>query len=129
MIQEFIMNKLSKQFDFLEWTVNYKSETSETDYGVVYYDGGDTPQVNDTHARHLNYQVVIELYDFDRAESTAYGIFDSIHGITSVQTQHLGKDIFIQYIFAETEPIRLGVYNDRMVYTLNFNALIYPDYC
>lgn len=126
-IQDFIKDQLVDDFDYLEWTVNYK--TAETNYGVVYYDGGDMPERNDTNARHLNYQIVIEHKDFDLAEETAYNVYEKIHGITAQQTTHFNRCLFIQYIFAETEPIRLGVYDDSMVYTLNFNALIYPDCC
>lgn len=127
MIQEFIRNQLKDEFDYLEWTVNYK--TADTNYGVVYYDGGEMPQRNDTGARHMNYQIVIELDDYDLAEETAFSIYDKIHGIIAEETRHLNKHIFIQYIFAESEPIRLGVYEDSMIYSLNFNALIYVDYC
>lgn len=127
MIQEYIMKQLVDEFPELEWTVNYK--TSNDNYGAVYYDGGDKPELNDTKARHVNYQIVIEHKDFDEAERLAFGSFNKIHGIKAVQTYHLEQPIFVQYIFAETEPLRIGVENDKMIYTLNFNALIYPDYC
>lgn len=127
MIQEYIMNQLVDEFPELEWTVNYK--TSNGNYGAVYYDGGDKPELNDTQARHVNYQIVIEHKNFDEAERLAFGSFNKIHGIKAVHTYHLEQPIFVQYIFAETEPLRIGVENDKMIYTLNFNALIYPDYC
>jgi hypothetical protein len=127
MIQRFIRNQLVDEFDYLEWTIDYKS--SNGNYGAVYYDGGDTPDRNDTNARHMNYQIVIEHNDFELAERTAYSVRDKIHGILNVQTKHFDRCIFVQYIYAESEPIRVGVIDDKMIYTLNFNALIYPDCC
>lgn len=127
MIQEYIKDKLEPKFNDLEWSVDYK--TSDGNYGAVYYDGGDMPDRNDLKGRHVNYQVVIQHEDFERAERIAFGVFDTIHGIIGIRTYHYDTPLFVQYIYAETEPMRIGVINDRMLYTINFNALVYKDYC
>lgn len=128
MIQDYIYRQLKDDFKELEWTVDYK--TSDGNYGAVYYDGGRTPQRNnDAKPRHMFYQIVIQHEDYETSERIAFDVWDKIHGITSVQTKHFDRDLFVQYIYAEGEPIRVGVVNDRMIYTLNFDALIYPDCC
>lgn len=125
MIQRYIKDQLASLYPNMEWTVDY--ETSDGDYGVVYYDGGDQPDRSDRQSRYLNYQVVIKLSNFREAERIAFGIFEAINGQKDIQLEHFDRPIFVQYIYAETEPMRIGVYDDRMIYTINFNALVYPD--
>lgn len=124
MIQRYIKNQLADVIE-LEWTVDYK--TSNGNYGAVYYDGGDRPDLDDRRGRHMNYQVVVEHEDFKQAEQIAYEVYDLVHDTRAVQTSHFDRPIFVQYIFAENEPMRIGVHDDKMIYTINFNALIYPD--
>lgn len=127
MIQRYIKDKLKDAIHELEWTIDYKS--SNDNYGAVYYDSGGRPETNDTQARHMNYQIVIQHQDYEMAERLAYHAYDLIHGTIGVQTKHFDKPIFIQYIYADSDIIRVGVVDDKMIYTLNFTALIYPDCC
>lgn len=127
MIQRYIKNELQNVIDELEWTIDYN--TSNGNYGAVYYDGGDRPQTNDTQARHMNYQVVIQHKDYEKAERLAYRAYNTVHNTVGIQTKHFDKPIFVQYIYADSDIIRVGVKDDKMIYTLNFVALIYPDCC
>lgn len=127
MIQDYIKEKLQPKFDDIEWSVDYK--TSNGNYGAVYYEGGDMPDRSDLNGRHTNYQVVVEHEDFARCEAIAFGVFDTIHNTVGIRTYHLDTPLFVQYIYAETEPMRIGVVDDKMIYTINFNALVYKDYC
>ncbi|WP_416349708.1 hypothetical protein [Mammaliicoccus lentus] len=135
MIQRAIKNILDDKLPDLEWTVDYRTKPSET--GVVYYDGGYPPDRSDMKSHLMNYQVEIRSESFDKATNRAFDSYKAIHGITNkvmkVPVYEDGELLrtdkhFVQYIYAESPPIRVGVSNDNMIYTINFLALILP-YC
>ncbi|MEX5936091.1 hypothetical protein [Mammaliicoccus sciuri] len=135
MIQRAIKKILMDKVTDLEWTVDY--HTAQSEFGVVYYDGGYPPDRNDMKSHLMNYQVEIRSKDFDKTVNRAFDSYNAIHGITNqimkVPIYEDGSLIrtdkhFTQYIYAESPPIRVGVINDNMIYTINFLALILP-YC
>ncbi|MBM6628561.1 hypothetical protein JTF04_02615 [Mammaliicoccus vitulinus] len=135
MIQRAIKNILQGKLPDLEWTVDY--HTAQSEFGVVYYEGGYPPDRSDMKSHLMNYQVEIRSESFDKAANHAWDSYNTIHGITSqvmeVPILENGNLIrtdkhYVQYIYAESPPIRVGVINDNMIYTINFLALILP-YC
>lgn len=135
MIQRAIKKILMDKVPDLEWTVDY--HTAQSEFGVVYYDGGYPPDRSDMKSQLMNYQVEIRSKDFDKTVNRAFDSYNAIHGITNqimkVPIYEDGSLIrtdkhFTQYIYAESPPIRVGVINDNMIYTINFLALILP-YC
>lgn len=135
MIQRAIKKILQERIPDLEWTVDYR--TAQSEFGVVYYEGGYPPDRSDMKSHLMNYQVEIRSQSFDKAANRAFGTYNSIHGIENrvmeVPILEDGRLIrtdkhFIQYIYAESPPIRVGVESDNMIYTINFLALILP-YC
>lgn len=135
MIQRAIKKILQDRIPDLEWTVDYRTDQSE--FGVVYYDGGYRPDRSDMKSHLMNYQVEIRSQSFDKAANRAFDTYKVIHGIENrvmeVPILEDGRLIrtdkhFIQYIYAESPPIRVGVESDNMIYTINFLALILP-YC
>lgn len=135
MIQRAIKKILMDKVPDLEWTVDY--HTAQSEFGVVYYDGGYSPDRSDMKSHLMNYQVEIRSKDFDKTVNRAFDSYNAIHGITNqimkVPIYEDGSLIrtdkhFTQYIYAESPPIRVGVINDNMIYTINFLALILP-YC
>lgn len=135
MIQRAIKKILQDRIPDLEWTVDYR--TAQSDFGVVYYEGGYPPDRSDMKSHLMNYQVEIRSQSFDKAANKAFDTYKAIHGIENrvmeVPVYEDGRLIrtdkhFIQYIYAESSPIRVGVENDNMIYTINFLALILP-YC
>lgn len=135
MIQRAIKKILMDKVPDLEWTVDY--HTAQSEFGVVYYDGGYPPDRSDMKSHLMNYQVEIRSKDFDKTVNRAFDSYNAIHGITNqimkVPIYEDGSLIrtdkhVTQYIYAESPPIRVGVINDNMIYTINFLALILP-YC
>lgn len=135
MIQRAIKKILQDRIPDLEWTVDYR--TAQSDFGVVYYEGGYPPDRSDMKSHLMNYQIEIRSQSFDKAANRAFDTYKAIHGIENrvmeVPILEDGRLIridkhFIQYIYAESPPIRVGVENDIMIYTINFLALILP-YC
>ncbi len=135
MIQRAIKKILQDRIPDLEWTVDYR--TAQSEFGVVYYEGGYPPDRSDMKSHLMNYQVEIRSRSFDKTANRAFDTYKAIHGIENkvmeVPVYEDGRLIrtdkhFIQYIYAESPPIRVGVENDIMIYTINFLALILP-YC
>ncbi len=135
MIQCAIKKILKDRIPDLEWTVDYR--TAQSEFGVVYYEGGYPPDRSDMKSHLMNYQVEIRSRSFDKAANRAFDTYKAIHGIENrvmeVPILEDGRLIrtdkhFIQYIYAESPPIRVGVESDNMIYTINFLALILP-YC
>lgn len=135
MIQRAIKKILQDRILDLEWTVDYR--TAQSDFGVVYYEGGYPPDRSDMKSHLMNYQIEIRSQSFDKAANRAFDTYKAIHGIENrvmeVPILEDGRLIrtdkhFIQYIYAESPPIRVGVESDNMIYTINFLALILP-YC
>ncbi|MEB5649805.1 hypothetical protein MXF31_09085 [Mammaliicoccus sciuri] len=135
MIQRAIKKILQDRIPDLEWTVDYR--TAQSEFGVVYYEGGYPPDRSDMKSHLMNYQVEIRSQSFDKTANRAFDTYKAIHGIENrvieVPVYEDGRLIrtdkhFIQYIYAESPPIRVGVESDNMIYTINFLALILP-YC
>lgn len=135
MIQRAIKKILQDRIHDLEWTVDYR--TAQSEFGVVYYEGGYPPDRSDMKSHLMNYQIEIRSQSFDKAANRAFDTYKAIHGIENrvmeVPIYEDGRLIrtdkhFIQYIYAESPPIRVGVESDNMIYTINFLALILP-YC
>lgn len=135
MIQRAIKKILQDRIPDLEWTVDYR--TAQSEFGVVYYEGGYPPDRSDMKSHLMNYQVEIRSQSFDKAANRAFDTYKAIHGIENkvmeVPVFEDGRIIrtdkhFTQYIYAESPPIRVGVESDNMIYTINFLALILP-YC
>lgn len=135
MIQRAIKKILQDRIPDLEWTVDYR--TAQSEFGVVYYEGGYPPDRSDMKSHLMNYQIEIRSQSFDKAANRAFDTYKAIHGIENrvleVPVYEDGRLIridkhFIQYIYAESPPIRVGVESDNMIYAINFLALILP-YC
>lgn len=135
MIQRAIKKILQDRIPDLEWTVDYR--TAQSEFGVVYYEGGYPPDRSDMKSHLMNYQVEIRSQSFDKTANRAFDTYKAIHGIENkvmeVPVFEDGRLIrtdkhFIQYIYAESPPIRVGVESDNMIYAINFLALILP-YC
>lgn len=135
MIQRAIKQILQDRIPDLEWTVDHR--TAQSEFGVVYYEGGYPPDRSDMKSHLMNYQIEIRSQSFDKTANRAFDTYKAIHGIENrvmeVPILEDGRLIrtdkhFIQYIYAESPPIRVGVESDNMIYTINFLALILP-YC
>ncbi|MGW7932326.1 hypothetical protein ACWEWU_11765 [Staphylococcus xylosus] len=128
MIQRYLKELLSHEIPELTWTVDYR--THNDNFGVVYYSGGKPKNRNDIGDERLNYQVEIRSSNFDLATFKAQQVYDYIDGMGDINITietYKKQHIYIQYIQAITPPIRVGVINETMTYTINFEAFILPQ--
>ncbi|MGW7932853.1 phage tail terminator protein [Staphylococcus xylosus] len=128
MIQRYLKELLENEIHELIWTVDYR--TQNDNLGVVYYSGGEPKKTNDIRDERLTYQVEIRSSNYDVATFKAQQVYDFIHGINDINltvNTYKEQKIYIQYIKAITPPLRIGVRDNRMIYTINFEALILPQ--
>lgn len=131
MIEVEIKNSLETRVDGLTWSANYR--TAQDDYGVVYYEGGDSINQNDeSGTERLLFQVEICSSNFDKSKYKAHEVYKLLHRRGNIKFESSYEDItvrsYLHSIMAETPPIRVGVIDDKMIYTINFVAIVTP-YC
>ncbi|OAK70095.1 hypothetical protein [Lederbergia galactosidilytica] len=131
MIQEFLMNRLQPLLPDLEWTVDYK--TADDNTGTVYYEGGGQPDQYDVPTRYPRYMVYLSSSDWDYVQYAAQVVFDSLH---KLQNQIVKVDFYskgnvvasksyrVFLIIAASDPNPLGVDNDVMDYSVNFDVTL-----
>lgn len=125
------MKKLQLILPDLEWTVDYKTANDNT--GTVYYEGGGKPGEYDVPTRYPRYMVYISSSDWDYAEYAAQAVFDALHKLeneyVTVEFEKDGnvvatKSYRVFLVKAASEPIPLGVENDVMDYSVNFDVTL-----
>lgn len=135
MIEVALKNILKEEVKGLAWSANYK--TLEDDYGVVYYEGGDPlNNSSDLHEEHLIYQVEICSSNFDKSKAKAQQVYEKLNKLNNKVMSFIYEEDsdrievhhYLHFLRAETPPLRIGVINDKMIYTINFVALVTP-YC
>lgn len=131
MIQFHLMQKLQPILPDLEWTVDYKTADDHT--GTVYYEGGGSPGEFDVPIRHPRYMVYISSSDWGYAEYAAQAVHDTLHKtFNEPVTVEFFKDrnvvatksyrVFL--IESASEPLPLGVENEKMDYSVNFDVTL-----
>ena len=131
MIEVEIKNSLEDRVDGLTWSANYR--TAQDDYGVVYYEGGDSINQNDeSGTERLLFQVEVCSSNFDKSKYKAHEVYKLLHRSGNIKFESSYENItvrsYLHSILAETPPIRVGVIDDKMIYTINFVAIVTP-YC
>lgn len=131
MIQYHLMQKLQPILPDLEWSVDYYTEKDNT--GVVYYEGGGSPGIYDVPIRHPRYMVYISSSDWDYAKYAAQVVYDALHKLTNetvtVEFEKDGnvvetKSYRVFLIKAASEPLPIGVENNVMDYSVNFDVTL-----
>lgn len=132
MIEKFLKDFGQENVKDMLWGMNYR--TVNDNYAIVYDDGGRANNHNnETSLIRLNYQVEIGSRNWDKARAKAYEIYHLFNQLFNVDVQTSYKDgnttyteeYYLQSLLAETPPIRVGVIDDTMIYTINLNAQIY----
>lgn len=132
MIQLWIRNQLEPLLPKFNWTVDF--EATGDLKATVYYEGGADVTGADLYYRHPRYMVWIESTDWGLAEFAAYAVFRHLSGIQGVfvpveYSNDAGeildtKTVYLKNIEPSGEPNRMGVEDGRMIYSINFDALI-----
>lgn len=135
MIEKALKDILKEQVSGLIWSANYK--TLNDNYGVVYYEGGDPlNNSSDIQEEHLTYQVEVASSDFDKSKFKAQQVYELLNRMSNKTMSFIHDDDidkievhhYLHFLRAETPPLRVGVIDDKMIYTINFVALVTP-YC
>lgn len=131
MIQSWIKDQLKAALPSMDWTVDYESQDDHA--ATVFYEGGGDPSTYDIDYRYPRYMVWISSVDFEEAEYVADEVFDLLHQIRNVPlTIHFyqngkvvkTKAVILKKLIASTSPLRIGVEEEKMLYSVNFDATI-----
>jgi Bacteriophage minor capsid protein len=130
MIQGFFVREAKTILTDLEWTQDFY--TAEDNTGTVYSEGGEPPDTYESDFRFPEYMVFIRSSDWSYAEGASQKVFDHFHKrndfIVSVEQKMKSLIVHKQYkiffIEALSEPLRLGVKNNIMEYSINFRVTL-----
>ncbi|MUK89155.1 hypothetical protein GMD78_12305 [Ornithinibacillus sp. L9] len=131
MIQEALMNQLKGVVPDLTWTIDYR--TADDNTGTVYSTPGFPPDQYDTQYRYPSYQVYIRSSDWDFAKFAAEQTFQAFHNKINfvVSTEYekdgevvLTRKFHVFTIMASSEPIPVGVKDEIMEYSINFDVTL-----
>jgi hypothetical protein len=131
MIQLYLMNELKGILPALEWSIDFYSGEDNT--GTVYYEGGASPDLNDMNWRYPSYMVYIRSSDWRFAEQAAQAVYNALHKRQDLQVQieqYDGENVVgvktyhVLFIQATSEPLRIGVDNNIMDYSVNFQVTL-----
>jgi len=126
MIQEYLMNQAKTVAPDLEWTVDYYS--SVTNSGTVNYEGGPPSDVNnDADTRYPQYMFYIRTADWSKAEVITHKLYKLFHKKKVdelIYVPELETSYRVFFIKAMSEPVKIGVIDDTMEYSLNIQATI-----
>lgn len=129
MIQSYIKKVLSDALPSLEWSVDFKTEKDNT--GSVYLEGGSQPGQYEIPYRYPRYMVYISSSDWEFAEFAAMKALELIHKLANktvkVDYSRDGEVIetkyfYVQMIRASGDVNPLGIENNIMDYSVNFDA-------
>ncbi|MCK1982230.1 MULTISPECIES: minor capsid protein [Peribacillus] len=132
MIHRYLKTEAEREFPDFLWTINYY--TGNMDTGTIFTEGGGNPDTYDFKWRYPEYMIFIRSSDWDKAELIAQKVYDLFHDNKDFRVEERlfvkDSDIFsdrafyVQSLFALSEPIRLGVSDDKMEYSINIRATL-----
>jgi hypothetical protein len=123
MIQEYFKSIAEFTYPNFVWSADYYLEEDNT--GTIFYEGGGQPSTNDLGLRYPSYMIMLRSSNWEVVEDTAESLLTTFHLAQNQSfTTSRGKTYEIIYIEAQGEPIRLGVINGKMEYTINFNCTL-----
>jgi hypothetical protein len=130
MIQSFFVDEGKTILSDLEWTQDFY--TAEDNTGTAYSEGGERPDTYESDFRFPEYMVFIRSSDWNYAEGASQKVFDQFHKRNDfiVFVEQKMKSLIVQkqykiyFIEALSEPLRLGVKNNIMEYSINFRVTL-----
>lgn len=132
MIQAYLKDILAPLFPKLTWSMDYRQAADDT--GTVYSESGYPPDQYESGTRRPSYMVYVRSSDWGYAERAAQGVFKALHRkehipVSIEDTDEEGNVIGIRryhvfLITAATEPLRIGVENGVMEWSVNFDVTL-----
>lgn len=126
MIHRYLKDQAKITIPELAWSINFHTGTSNT--GTVYTEAGGVPDTYDFEWRYPEYMIFIRSSDWDKAEQFAQQIHRLFHKRLDFRVTEQGRTFYVQSLFALSEPIRLGVSDDKMEYSINIRATLREEY-
>lgn len=131
MIQEYLMNHLKQEIPDLTWSMDHRWADDHT--GTVYSEAGRQHDPdNETTMRYPSYMVYIRSSSWAYAETVAHKVWRSLNGKRDfdVTVNQYGKNenvvgsltYHVFYVSAVGEPNRIGINDDVMEYSVNFDT-------
>jgi len=122
MIQSYLKDELALAIPELEWTIDYYAAKDNT--ATVYSEGGPGPDPYDTRFRYPQYQVLIRSSDWGFAGQAAQKVFGFFYKKSNLSVSNSFNTYRIYLIEPMGEPLRLGVRNDVMEWTVNLQVTL-----
>jgi hypothetical protein len=132
MIQRYLADVLREKFPDLTWTFSFYSNSDNT--GTVYYEGGGKPSSYEDEMRYPRYMIWLRSSAWSYVESLGSQIQDELHRkgdfdvtvpIFNAQEEQIGEERYHVYLIeAAGDPNRIGVRDNVMEYSLNFDVTL-----
>lgn len=131
MIQDHIRDILADNVSDFNWTVNYYTERDNT--ATVYEESGKPPDLYDTEYRYPSYMVYVRSSNWEKSRYIAEKVYEQLHkktiGKVTVEYEiddHTteSKTFEVLFLWAVTDPIRIGVRDGVMEYSINFDSIL-----
>lgn len=131
MIEKYLKEYGSEHIKDMFWSVNYTA--LKDNYIVVYDDGGGNINFNNENPAYKHYyQIEVASSDWDKAKKKVYELYKLFYGFSNQNIEVAFKDdnsttyeeYFLNSIYPQTPPIRVGVVDNLMIYTLNLESSI-----
>lgn len=122
MIHRYLKNEAQQAIPSLGWSINFYTGADNT--GTVYTEGGAAADLYDPNLRYPEYMIYIRSSNFDAAEQHAQAVYDTFHKRSHFTVTEKGKTYQVLFLQALSEPLRLGVDNDKMEYSINLQATL-----
>jgi len=121
MIQGFLKDYLKERIPGIAWSQDYRTQSD--DIATVYSSGGFPQGRYEGQVRRPTYQIYISSSDWDKAMDVAYAVYNQLHNKTNFEAiTEDGSRFFVYLITAASEPLRIGVENNVMDYSVNFDV-------
>lgn len=123
MIQDFFKENCEELFPNYSWSVDYFVDKDNS--GSVYSEGGSKPSTYEDKLRYPNYMIMLRSSNWEQVEQDSHLVLKTFRDMS--QTLYIdsrGKTFEIYFIEPQSEPVRLGVTDNIMEYTINFNCTI-----
>lgn len=121
MIQGNLKDILKASLPSLSWSEDYY--TAEDNTGTVYSTGGFPQGRYEGQVRRPTYQVYIRSSDWDLSKEAAYEVYNLLHMKSNFEAiTDEGSRFFVYLITGASEPLRIGVENNIMDYSVNFDV-------
>lgn len=130
MIEEYLMNQAKVIAPQLKWTVNNVVAPEAT--GTVYDEGGPPENINsDMSILYPNYMFWIRSpkgsKKWDTAKTVVYQLYERFHKKTTddlISVPELDKNYRVIFTQAMGSPIRIGIEDDVLTYSLNIQVTL-----